>query len=302
MISFKILARKALNEVILSIADNCPGADLDYVQDISEELLSANDGCEYALSTDSGCLLIRVFDDGYFFLCPEPIAEEFDVLKAIDALRLYSVKEEIGLTISEVPRELIEEISGLFANAETVEEDISGELFSLTAKSEVWDLTELPTVKGKSLSLTPLCSDDEKKYAALCRDEETNKYWGYNYREDMPSCTDSSFLENADSELKRGIAASFAIRMEGDFIGEAILYAFDLLGGAECALRLLPEYRGRGLSGECIELICKVAKSISLSRLYATVDERNDASVALFSRHFVFIENRDGKSRFLLEL
>ena len=92
------------------------------------------------------------------------------------------------------------------------------------------------------------------------------------------------------------------MRFADEFIGEALLYAFDLLGGAECAVRLLPKYRGLRLSEECVSLLCNAAKSIGLKRVYATVDNRNRASIHLFEKTFEFVESKDGITRFLLKM
>ena len=224
------------------------------------------------------------------------------ITKAIDALRLYAVKEEIPLIISEVPPELVQETAAMFSNAVCDAEDEQGERFTVRVLSEIMTVEELPTLRGKRILLTALTSEDERVYARLCRDNDTNKYWGYDFAEDNSSPEDSYFLECVGDELTRGTAASFALKLEGEFVGEAVLYAFDLLGGAECAVRLLPEFRGKGLAVECVELICEAARFFKLSRLYATVDNRNEPSINLFSKSFLSFEEKDGKTRFLLEM
>ncbi len=302
MISFDVLGADNARKIVRKLQGKSPDMDADYVLDIAEQLSASADGCEYALSVVSGCLLIRVFEDEYFFLYPEPIGEASDILEAVGELRLYSIREEIGLVISEVPKEDVEDLCGLFAKSEVSAEDASGELFTVRALSEISLLDELPQVYGEHLALTPLYPRDEKKYAALCRDTETNKYWGYNYCDDAPDCADSYFLESAETEFSRGVAASFAVRVGDELIGEAILYAFDYLGGAECAVRLLPEYRGRGLSGEAVELLCDLARGLHILRLYATVDGRNEPSIRLFSKCFALLENKGESIRFLREM
>jgi RimJ/RimL family protein N-acetyltransferase len=240
-----------------------------------------------------------VYDEEYFFLYPEPVADECDVASAIDALRLYAIREEIALVITEVPSDEASTVRDLFANSEVIEED---EFCTVRAQSEIMLSNELPSARGVRLLLSPLCPADEKKYAELCRDESTNEYWGYNYSDDVSEPEDSYFIENALGEYSRGVAASFAVRFTDEFIGEALLYAFDLLGGAECAVRLLPKYRGLRLSEECVSLLCNIAKSIGLKRVYATVDNRNRASIHLFEKTFEFVESKDGITRFLLKM
>ena len=302
MISFDVLTGDNADEIAEKLCKKHPDLDADYVLDIADQLSSSDDSCEYALSAAAGCLLIRVFEDEYFFLYPEPVAESFDVLRAIDEIRMYSIREEICPVISEVPSENLGETAALFAHSDSIKEDESGESFTVRALSEIASAEQLPEIFGERISLTHLCPSDEKRYAELCRDEETNRFWGYNYREDAPDCADSYFLEISEAEFSRGVAASFAMRLGGELIGEAVLYAFDYLGGAECAVRLLPEYRGKRLAGECVELLCTAAKKLHIRRLYATVDDRNKPSIHLFSRRFSFLDSSDGNTRFLREM
>ena len=302
MISFDILSSDNYGEIARTIEEKCPNADLGYVLDIARQLAGSDDGCEYALSIASGCLLIRVFDDRYFFLYPEPVSEDFNISEALNEIRLYAVREEIGLTLCEVPRDDLKKTRELFAHTDYSEEDYDGELFTVEVLNEL-DLAEsLPTLSGERVSITPLDLSDSEKYALLCRDAETNRFWGYNYADDAPDCEDSYFFENAMTELSRSVAVSFAIRHGDELIGEALLYAFDFLGGAECAIRLLPEYRGRGLSSECVALLCDAAKALSLRCVYATVSIENHASMHLFKKSFTVIENSGQITRFVREL
>ena len=302
MISFDILTSDNFRAVAGRISEKCPTGDADYILDVAEQLATNDDGCEYAVSLSSGCLLIRVFDERYFFLYPEPVCEDYNICEALNKMRLYAVREEIGLTLCEVPRDELQKTRELFAHTDYSEEDYDGELFTVEVLNEL-DLAEsLPTLSGERVSITPLDLSDSEKYALLCRDTETNRFWGYNYADDEPECEDSYFFENAMTELSRSVAVSFAIRLGCEFIGEALLYAFDFLGGAECAIRLLPEYRGKGLSSECITLLCDAAKVLDLRRAYATVSIENHASMHLFQKSFTVIESNDQTARFIREL
>ena len=288
MISFQVLSGDSGKAVIHNLSQKHPECDAGYISEITEQLLSLDDGCEYALSFASGCLLIRVFDEEYLFLFPEPVCDEYDLPSALDALRLYAIREEIPLVICEVPGDYLEELSDKFAGVKAECED-----------------KDVPIVSDENMTLAPLSTlspADEKKYAALCRDKETNKYWGYDFSEDCPDCPDSWFIESAESEFSRGVAVSFAIKLDGEFIGEAMLYAFDLLGGAECALRLLPEHRGKNLSSRCVSLLAKAAEMMHINNLYATVDNKNVPSLCLFSKTFKLLEKNDEKTRFVREM
>ena len=52
---------------------------------------------------------------------------------------------------------------------------------------------------------------------------------------------------------------NFAIRLDGTFIGEIILYHFDFRGGAEAGVRILPEFEGHGYAKEAYAAACEYA-------------------------------------------
>ena len=61
MISFDVIANGNSDLLVKKLERKCVDADFDYVSDILEELSSCGDGCEYAVSVFSGCLLFGLF-------------------------------------------------------------------------------------------------------------------------------------------------------------------------------------------------------------------------------------------------
>ncbi|MEI3103992.1 MAG: hypothetical protein V8S97_07460 [Oscillospiraceae bacterium] len=56
-------------------------------------------------------------------------------------------------------------------------------------------LGESPTVTTPRLTLTPLEERDEAAYNALCLDDARNRWWGYDYRQDLKGeLTEDYFL------------------------------------------------------------------------------------------------------------
>ena len=54
----------------------------------------------------------------------------------------------------------------------------------------------------------------------------------------------------AANDFKNRLAINFAIRLDGQLIGEVVLYRFDCKGGAEMGCRILPEFAGKGYGAE----------------------------------------------------
>ena len=286
-VRFKIVdsssAKMLKKELRLSL-EGANGEDIDAVVD--EICESEGDGCEYALSSAFGCLLVRIYDGEYSFPYPIALTEGGGEYFAIDQLRAYTVKEEIPLVISDIPRDALGEILPMFRHMSLDCTDPDGEYYTLRVSSELSLAGEVEGEAEGDVELSHLRPEDEGEYARLCRDAETNRYWGYDFREDTPDCEDAYFLESAENELARGVAVCFAVRCEGKFAGEGILYGFDLQGGVQSAVRILPEHRRKGLGALAFDLLSRVAQGMGLIRMYATVAEENTASNELCKKYF----------------
>ncbi len=295
-VSFKVVTAENLPQLYQMTADALPTASEEEMGEIFRELSdNLDDGCEYALSRYSGCLLIRIYDGEYLFSYPIALEDSASEADAIEEIRRYAVKEEIPLTFCDVPSEALSMLLPLFRHSSVDAADTEGEYFTVRIATELSLIDEIPFAEEGELSLCALRVEDKEKYANLCRDEETNRYWGYNYRQDYPDADDGLFLEIAENELKSGAALALAVRYRGEFCGEAILYSFDLRGGAQCAVRILPEYRRRGLALGALKLLSGIAEGMGLISISATVDSENIPSVNLFSALFDR-QVKDGKN------
>ena len=285
MISFIIIKEENKDEVLDRLLVKMPEADFEYATEIIDSL-PLDEECEYAISASNGCLLIRIFDKKYLFVYPVALSDDADESLAAYSIREYAVKEEIPLIYTEVPSEALASLIPLFRHVNVDAQDEEGESFVVKVMSEVSMLEVVPAIDYEEITLDEICESDDASYAELCKDKETNRFWGYDYSADEESPEDAYFRNMAQNEFDRGVAIAFAIRVEEKFVGEAALYAFDLLGGAECAVRILPEYRGRGIATKTVHALKTVAEGIGLLKLYATVDSRNEASKKLFDKCF----------------
>ena len=82
-------------------------------------------------------------------------------------------------------------------------------------------LREIPTVTPPRLTLTPLEERDEAAYNALCLDDARNRWWGYDYRQDLKGeLTEDYFLSVARRDFAARRAVNFAVRLDHQLIGE----------------------------------------------------------------------------------
>jgi hypothetical protein len=126
------------------------------------------------------------------------------------------------------------------------------------ARNELSGLETIPVLKTERLLLDGLREEDKPAYNRLCLDNERNRWWGYDYRDDLEGeLTEDYFLEVAREDFRRKQAVNFAIRLDGTFIGEAVLYRFDYKGGAELGCRIFREYAGHGYGTEAFRRVAE---------------------------------------------
>ena len=138
-------------------------------------------------------------------------------------------------------------------------------------------LREIPTVTTPRLTLTPLEERDEAAYNALCLDDARNRWWGYDYRQDLKGeLTEDYFLSVARRD--------FTARLDRQLIGEVVLYRFDWRGGAELGCRIDPAYAGHGYGAEAFAAAADWALfRLSLARVKAKCYKENAASYKMLS-------------------
>ena len=285
MISFKILTEENKDGIVSALSKSLSDEERGELCDLIFSFDLSDEDTEIAVCLFSGCALVRVFDMGrYFFLFPFEISEGADICRAILAMGEYAMREEIPFSVCDVPCENLSAFSG-FRHMDIDAEDKECTTYRVRIKTECELMEKIPHIVGERVELRELLPEDIPLYAELCKDENVNKYWGYDYKEDAPDPSDEYFYENAAAEFSHGVAFSVAVSSGGEFIGECTLYAFDGLGGCEFSIRLLQKFHGNGLGSAATELIFDLAREIGLCRLRAKVSDKNLASVAMLS-HF----------------
>ena len=93
-----------------------------------------------------------------------------------------------------------------------------------------------------------------------------------------------SFLEVAQRDFANRQAANFAVRLDGQLIGEAVLYRFDCQGSAELGCRIDAAYAGHGYGTEAFAAVADWGLyKIHLSRVVAKCYRENQASYKMLS-------------------
>ena len=146
-------------------------------------------------------------------------------------------------------------------------------------------LEEIPEIRTERLTLNALQEADKAAYNALCLDDERNRWWGYDYRQDLQGeLTEDYFLNVARRDFAKRWAVNWAIRLDGKCIGEVVLYNVDWRGGCELGCRIAPEYAGQGYGTEAFAAAAEWALyELLLTRVVAKCYKENHASYQMLS-------------------
>lgn len=160
-----------------------------------------------------------------------------------------------------------------------------GAKIRLRVRNELDLLDQIPLLTSERLTLSALTDGDKGDYNRLCLDDERNRWWGYDYRKDLKGeLTEDYFLEVTRQDYGAKLAVNFAVRLDGRFIGEAVLYNFDYKGAAELGCRILPEYAGKGYGAEAFRRAAEWSLyQLGLYRLQGKCYKENEASRKMLS-------------------
>lgn len=127
-------------------------------------------------------------------------------------------------------------------------------VFVDTAFARLRDFIFLATER---LTISTTNEKDKQEYANLYLDDELNKYWGYDYREDLKGKTpDKEYFYAFMQELKRKREEySLAVREKGKMIGEVVLHNFDYYGNLEIGFRIARDMQQKGYAFESVSRV-----------------------------------------------
>ena len=155
--------------------------------------------------------------------------------------------------------------------------------YNLAIHRPIDTLSKFPEIRTQRLVLKKIGKEDTAEYARLARDEELNRYWGYDWKKDAPEdVADEWFLKDVYTDFKNKDEIRLGIYSEGTLIGEATLYNFGYRAEAEFGVRVSKEYQGRGFAKEAAIGLCGYGFSVlNLERIEAKCYKPNQPSAKM---------------------
>ena len=152
--------------------------------------------------------------------------------------------------------------------------------YNLVPHRAIDALSYFPEMRTKRLTLCGIAKEDAAVYARLAKDDELNKYWGYDWRKDAPKkLTDAWFYKDALRDFSKKEEIREGVYFEGALIGEAVLHNFGYRAEAEIGVRILREMQGRGFAREALVGLMEYAFSkLNLERIEAKCFKENTPS------------------------
>ena len=264
---------------------------------------SVDESSDLAFAYLDGVLYARIFDgERYLFPLPFMLTEDADATGACINLAAYSTKYMIPLIITDVPREELDFLTGVFPHTDGYVYGDDEDTFYLKVNNECHLLDEVPEIELDGITLDAFGDEDKERYAALCSDRELNRYWGYDADEDNPDGDADFYLETVRYEFDEGIALTLAVREGGELVGEATVYQFDYRGAAAIAVRVMRDCHGRGIGSRATRALIELAKAMGLTTLKAEIMAENAPSVKMTEKYMRREKCADGKVYFTLDL
>ncbi|MBR2614696.1 MAG: GNAT family N-acetyltransferase [Clostridia bacterium] len=134
------------------------------------------------------------------------------------------------------------------------------------------------TISTKRLTLKTLNDSHKEDYHKLYTNDDLNKFWGYDYREDLGENkpTPDYFINFAYALKKDKQEYSYAICLKDKMIGEGLFWNFGFDRSVELGIRLFNEYQGFGYAVETYTSLKETAFNVlGAKTVYAKCMKQN---------------------------
>lgn len=135
------------------------------------------------------------------------------------------------------------------------------------------------TFESERLTYMPFAKDTMDAYTALATDDENNRLWGYDYRDDLQGekADATHFWKMLSADRESAQEFSFAVRekQSGKVVGELVARNFDGAFGCEIGARIARDFQGKGYGKEAFGAFANQLFALGIYRLSAKAYKQN---------------------------
>ena len=142
-------------------------------------------------------------------------------------------------------------------------------------------------IQTETLAITDIFESDKEKYCELYMNDELNKWWGYEYRDDLgeEKATPDYFFAFQQKLKERKEEYALAVKKDKVMIGELVLHNFDYFGGVEIGFRFFENCQGKGYATISATATMDYAKNVlGAKKLKTRCFKENKPSFNLINR------------------
>ena len=151
----------------------------------------------------------------------------------------------------------------------------------------VFDRIEKPiNIYKDEIEIREIALSDSKEYYELYTDNKLNKYWGYDYKEDLKEEPTPKYFYEFQKKLKeKEEEYSLAVVKNDKMIGELVLHNFDYHGAVEIGFRIKKSEQKKGYAYKSTSLLIDyVFNELKVPFIKGKCYKQNTASYSLFNK------------------
>ena len=124
-------------------------------------------------------------------------------------------------------------------------------------------------LKTERLTIENTSEDSKIDYYNLSIDDDLNKLWGYDYREDLNGRepTPEYFMEFMSGLIKKREEYSLMVKKEGEVVGEIVLHNFSFKCDVEVGFRFFKTHQKKGYARESVLAVIQKLKDVGFKKI-----------------------------------
>lgn len=161
---------------------------------------------------------------------------------------------------------------------------------------------KLINISVDELTITNYKKEDMGEYLKLATDDELNKLWGYDFREDLKGSepNEEYFYSFITGLIEKGEEVPLAVKLGDKLIGELTIYSFGYYNDCEIGYRFLREYQRKGYARKSASALIDYAYNrLGIKTIKSNCFKENERSKNLIEKlGFVYREEDEKKLYF----